>query len=148
MALLRVKTAIMKSTDDNKAVAVVLLDLSAAFDTVEHRILLIGYVTHNGIIGRALEWIDSYFSDPSFRVSIGNATSASQTLCYGIPQGSVVGPLFFVWYTCCIGTIIRKYSDIKYRVSQKKPTPQSALFFMKLQTSYQSKCYILEKYTL
>ena len=63
-----------------------------------------------GIYGTALAWISSYLKDRSFRMSVGDATSSSQDLRYGIPQGSVVGPLFFVLCTCCIGTIIRKYN--------------------------------------
>jgi hypothetical protein len=109
-ALLRVKSDIMHAIDDNKAVAVVLLDLSAAFDTVDHLILL-NRLSHTfGIRGKALAWISSYLKDRSFRVCTGDVSSSKKSLSYGIPQGSVVGPLFFVLYTCCLGTIIRKYN--------------------------------------
>ena len=65
---------------------------------------------HFWYYGTALAWISSYLKDRSFRVSVGDATSSNQDLRYGVPQSSVVGPLFFVLYTCCIGTIIRKYN--------------------------------------
>ena len=109
-ALRRVRTDILRCIDDGKAVAVVLLDLSAAFDTVDHVLLLNRLKNTFGISGTALAWISSYLKDRSFRVSVGDATSSSQDLRFGIPQGSVVGPLFSVLYTCCIGTIIRKYN--------------------------------------
>ena len=106
--LLRVRTDILRCIDDGKAVALVLLDLSAAFDTVDHGLLLNRLKNTFGVCGTSLAGISSYLKDRSFRVSVGDATSSSQDLCYGIPQGPVVGPLFFVLYTCCIGTIIHK----------------------------------------
>ena len=112
-ALLRVRTDILRCIDDGKAVAVVmvvLLDLSAAFDTVDHALLLNRLKNTFDICGTALAWISSYLKDRSFRVSVGDTTSSSQDLRYGIPQGSVVGPLYFVLYTWCIGTIILKYN--------------------------------------
>ena len=92
-----------------------LLDLSAAFDTVYHSLLLKRLHHTFGICDTALSWVSSYLQNRSFRVSIGEARSSPQKLHFGIPQGSVVGPLFFVLYTCCIGTIIRKY-DIMYHL--------------------------------
>ena len=114
-ALLHVRTDKLRCNDDGKAVAVVLLDLSAAFNTVDHALLLNRLKNTFGIYGTAIAWISSYLKDRTFRVSVGDATSSSQDLCYGILQGSVVGPLFFVLYTCCIGTNIRKY-DIHYNM--------------------------------
>ena len=114
-ALLRVRTDILKAMDDNKAVAVILLDLSAAFDTVDHALLLNRLHHTYGICDTALTWISSYLQNRSFRVCVGDATSSIHKLHFGIPQGSVVGPLFFVLYTCCLGAIIRKY-DIMYHI--------------------------------
>lgn len=124
-ALLRVKTDIAGEMDRGNAVFVVLLDLSAAFDTVDHHILLDRLYTTFNISGTALSWIRSYLHDRIFRVSVGGGSSvsgvagkpdvtsetASNTfkLKFGVPQGSVLGPLFFVLYTYCIGAIIRKH---------------------------------------
>ena len=105
----------LHSTETALAVAMVLLDLSAAFDTVDHSLLLKRLHHTFGICDTALSWVSSYLQNRSFRVSIGEARSSPQKLHFGIPQGSVVGPLFFVLYTCCIGTIIRKY-DIMYHL--------------------------------
>ena len=107
-ALLRVRTNILKAMDDNKVVAVILLDLSAAFDTVDHALLLNRLHHTYGICDTALTWISSYLQNRSFRVCVGDATSSIHKLHFGIPQGSVVGPLFFVLYICCLGAIIRK----------------------------------------
>ncbi len=114
-ALLRVKTDIMDALDVNKAVALVLLDLSAAFDTVDHHILSKRLSETFRISGTALQWISSYLEDRSFRVCIGDESSAKRSLNFGLPQGSVVGPLFFSMYTHCIGSIIRKH-DICYHL--------------------------------
>jgi hypothetical protein len=124
-ALLRVKTDIMAEMDVGKAVFVVLLDLSAAFDTVDHQILLDCLSTQFNITGVALKWIRSYLRDRSFRVSTGgdipvtedaegsgsttSGASEKVRLDYGVPQGSVLGPLFFVLYTNYIGNIIRQH---------------------------------------
>ena len=127
-ALLRVKTDILTEMDAGRAIYIVLLDLSAAFDTVDHQILLDRLSTSFNITGVALRWIRSYLRGRSFRVSTGGdlsvsedaegsdtAVSESVRLEYGVPQGSVLGPLFFVLYTNYIGNIIRQHG-IKYHV--------------------------------
>ena len=114
-ALLKVKTDIMKAMDNNKAVAVVMLDLSAAFDTVDHQILSRRLSETFNISGTVLNWITSYLHDRSFRVCIGDSSSAKHSLNFGLPQGSVVGPLFFSMYTFHIGHIIRKH-NISYHM--------------------------------
>ena len=114
-ALLRVKTDILKALDHNKAIAVVLLALSAAFDTVDHHILCRRLSNTFQIRGKALDWIKSYLRDRSFRVCLGDSSWDKHSLDFGIPQGSVVGPLFFSMFTCDIGSIIRKH-DIGYHL--------------------------------
>ena len=114
-ALLCVKTDLLRAMDENHAIAVVLLDLSAAFDTVDHLILLNRLSSKFGIRGKALTWIRSYLHNRSFRVRVGDSESIPHDLKCGVPQGSVVGPLFFTLYTADIGAIIRRH-NINYHI--------------------------------
>ena len=93
--LLRVHNDILCAIDQGKAVVLVLLDLSAAFDTVDHDILLHRLRTHLGITGTALKWFRSYLSNRKQTVINLDASSVPQDLLYGVPQGSVSGPFLF-----------------------------------------------------
>lgn len=77
----------------------VLLDLSAAFDTVNHNLLLHKLSTHFKIRGVALDWIESYLRDRTFRVKCKQAVGTEFHLKTGVPQGSILGPLLFNCYT-------------------------------------------------
>lgn len=87
----------------------VLLDLSAAFDTIDHAILLERLRTVFGIDGIALKWFESYLSGRSFRVKVGNSLSDIHDLKYGVPQGSVLGPLLFSCYTQPLAGIMNEH---------------------------------------
>uniref|UniRef100_A0A4W6FHD0 Reverse transcriptase domain-containing protein n=1 Tax=Lates calcarifer TaxID=8187 RepID=A0A4W6FHD0_LATCA len=87
----------------------ILLDLSAAFDTVDHRILMDRLENRFGISGVALSWLKSYLSDRTQCVSCNNTISAFSDVKYGVPQGSVLGPLLFSLYISPIGQIIRSH---------------------------------------
>ena len=106
-ALLRVKNDILKSIDDNQCVVILLLDLSATFDTVDHKILLHRLQTRFGIKGKALSWLQSYLTDRSQSVQIDGFTSSVRPLRFGVPQGSVLGPLLYLLYTAPLGNVIR-----------------------------------------
>ena len=108
-ALLRVKNDLCRSVDGHGAAALVMLDLSAAFDTIDHGIILKRLEERFGITGDALLWISSYLSDRKETVLIGNSLSNERSLCYGVPQGSVLGPLLFTLYTSALGDVIRRY---------------------------------------
>jgi len=108
-ALLRVKNDILSAIDKKSGVFLALIDLSAAFDTVDHEILLT-FLEHTiGIKGSALNWFKSYLSGRKQRISIDNVMSHLAELLFGVPQGSVMGPFKFCVYTLPIGAIIRSH---------------------------------------
>ena len=82
------------------------LDLSAAFDTIDHYILFQRFEHDFGIKGTALDWFKSYMSGRTFHVSLYGAKSDAHTLNYGIPQGSIIGPKAFAMYAQSVTTII------------------------------------------
>ena len=90
--LLRIFNDIFLATASGHCV--VLLDLTAAFDTVEHEILIAHLEQWVGISGTALQWFRSYLSHRTFCVSLDDSVSSTAPLSCGIPQGFVLGPVF------------------------------------------------------
>ena len=87
----------------------VLLDLSAAFDTYDHQILLARLRKYFNFTETALKWFSSYLLGRSQRVSIADATSPQRCLEYGVPQGSILGPLLFTLYMAPLQDVIRSH---------------------------------------
>ena len=85
-----------------------LLDFSAAFDTINHSILFDRMKDEIGLTGTALDWVTSYFSGRTTSVNINGAHSRKCLLNCGLLQGSIMGPLSFTIHTIPIGRIIRK----------------------------------------
>ena len=83
-----------------------LLDLSAAFNTIDHSILLHRLRSWFGINNTSLLWIQSYLSSRSFSIGINNTKSTPFQLLQGVPQGSVFGPLLFILYNTPLSSII------------------------------------------
>ncbi len=104
--LLSVTEALRIAKADSKSSVLVLLDLSAAFDTVNHQILL-STLSSLDISGTPLRWFESYLTGRSFEVACGGGVSTENQLVTGVPQGSVLGPLLFSTYTTSLAPIIQ-----------------------------------------
>ena len=91
-ALLKVKNDILLNMNKQHVTLLVLLDLSAAFDTIDHCILLERLKSVFGIRGTALSWFASYLSNRSQQICIDGSLSANFKLTCGVPQGSCLGP--------------------------------------------------------
>ena len=95
-ALVKVHNDILRAVDNNDSVVLLLLDLSAAFDTVDHSILLSRLALRFGVGGQVIAWIESYLKDREQFVQIENTKSSVRQLLRGVPQGSALGPLLYV----------------------------------------------------
>ena len=98
-ALVRVTNEILMKMNTQEVTLLVMLDLSATFDTVNHKILLTRLNKELGICGSALEWFKSYLAKRVQRVYIDGSLSEHFSLECGVPQGSCLGPLLFLIYT-------------------------------------------------
>ena len=87
------------TSNANKVTALTLHELSAAFETIYHTILLSRLDDWFGVTGKALDWFKSYFTGTCQRIEIGDCLSSKADLKFGVPQGSVLGPLPFMLYT-------------------------------------------------
>ena len=105
-ALIKVIYDIIDAADGPQVTLLGLLDMSAAFDTVDHDILLHRLETSYGIRGRALRWLTFFLTGRTQAVSYAGRTSPQCRLSCGVPQGSVLGPLLFVLYTADVIGIV------------------------------------------
>ena len=92
-----------------------MLDLSAAFDTVDHGILLERLAGDFGFMGNVHNWYKTYLEARTCSVIINGDFSSDKNLIYGVPQGLVIGPQAFTYYTRRVGHIIHKHG-LKYHI--------------------------------
>jgi hypothetical protein len=98
LALIEIIDNILSDLEEGKLVAGIYIDLSKAFDTVDHEILL-DKLNHYGIRGQALNWFQDYLSNRKQYSIVNGKHSELKNINYGVPQGSVLGPLLFLIYT-------------------------------------------------
>ena len=105
-AITHVLSELLEAIDRGDTAVLTLLDLSAAFDTVDHKILLERLRTSFGFNGRALSWFHSYLTDRKQHVRCGGKRSSVCNVICGVPQGSVLGPILFIIYTADLAEIV------------------------------------------
>ena len=108
-ALLKVQNDVLQSLDKKKVTVFVMLDLSAAFDTIDHITLLNRLEQQFGFAEKPLQWVASYLSDRFQTVSIDGKVSEIVLLTFSVPQGSVLGPHFYTMYTKPVGEIRKQH---------------------------------------
>ena len=115
-ALLNIHNDILLNMSKGSVTALTLLDLSAAFDTIDHTILLDSLNVYYGISELALGWFKSYLLGRTHLVKVGSTLSHPAALQYGVPQRSVLGPILFSLYTNPISSIIHSHSSTNYHI--------------------------------
>uniref|UniRef100_A0A3Q3N5J5 Reverse transcriptase domain-containing protein n=1 Tax=Mastacembelus armatus TaxID=205130 RepID=A0A3Q3N5J5_9TELE len=109
-ALIKILNDLHLNNDESKTSVLVLLDLSAAFDTVDHDVLLDRLEAWMGVTGSVLNWLKSYLQDRDYFVSLGNYESERTKMKCGVPQGSILGPLLFIIYMLPLAQIMEYYN--------------------------------------
>ena len=86
-----------------------MLNVSTAFDTIDHEILLARFSATFGCSGIVLSWLRSYLTERLQSVLVNGSVSARSVLKYGVPQGSVLGPVLFIMYIYPLGDVIKPF---------------------------------------
>lgn len=102
-------TTSLTAIDDKRAVILLILDLSVAFDTIDHSILPNRLEGRFGASGLALRCFEFYLTDCKYAVHVDENQSTVRTIKSGVSQGSVLGPLLFTLYTSPLGDILIKH---------------------------------------
>ena len=119
------------SMNSGEMIGVAFIDLRKAFDTVSHDILL-SKLDNLGVSSTALRWFESYLTGRTQRVYFKDALSSSRPVSSGVPQGSILGPLFFIIFINCLnevichGNVSMYADDTTLSVSGKDPKEISA----------------------
>ena len=104
-ALVKVQNDITEALDQKCVVVLVMLDLSSAFDVIDHGVLLTRLQHSFGVTAEALDWMRSYISGRMQCVPVSPTNSFNTHLCCGMPQGSVLGLKLYCIYTKPVGDI-------------------------------------------
>jgi len=109
-ALVRVVNDIRRAAGDGQCTVLLALDISAAFDAVDHTTLVERAKTVFGINGATLDWLRSFVTERSQFIAVGTERSETVACLSGVPQGSVLGPILFGMYVSPVGDLIAQHN--------------------------------------
>ena len=109
---LRLLNDALWNMENGKATILTAMDLSAAFDIIDHDILLIILCGQFGFTGTALNWFNNYLRPPLCIVTVQKARSSERDLTFSIPQGSCAGPILFLAYTSTFPQVVDSQLNI------------------------------------
>ena len=110
-AVAKVYNDLLLAADQGDVSALCLLDLTAAFDTVDHDLLMLRLERQFGLRGVVLQWFGSYLPDRTFQVVFRSGTSSVVITTCSVPQGSVLGPRLFILYTADLVDVVKSHND-------------------------------------
>ena len=139
--LLGIVNKILLNLDNNYCSVLLLLDCSAAFDTVDHEQLLLTLIDEIGLRGIALNWFKSFLHNRTQATSVKGCTSTFINMKYGVPQGSVLGPVLFNIY---VRNFIKLLTDAGFLVHGYADDHQ-VVFAFRIQFQYHALCHLLPK---
>ena len=132
--LVKITNDLLCAFDSKSATVLLMLDLSAAFDTVSHSLLLNILNKEIKLGGTVLKWFKSFLTGRAQHIRLGSVTSEDVELLFGVPQGSVLGPVLFNIYTRSLYTVIKNasfnvqgYADDQQVYKSFKPCEQSLI---------------------
>ena len=113
-AMIKMYNDLLETIDQNHVTIVVMIDLSAAFDTIDIPILIQILQDEFGIHSTPLKWIQSYLTNKTMKVLVDQSVSDTEPLRFGVPQGSCAGPVIFTLYISALNRVVQKYPEDLY----------------------------------
>jgi len=111
---MKVTGDILRILDSGDLATLALLDLSAAFDTVDHDVMLCRLRVSYGLTGVSLQWFTSYLLGRTQHIRYAGHSSNESPVKYGVPQGSVLGPILFILYTADLVPLIEQHGLVPH----------------------------------
>ena len=138
-ALIRITNDLLIAVDSGHISILILLDLSAALDTISHTNLLTRLSDYFGLTGKALSSFQSYLTNRKQFLTIGDSSSTPARVNQGVPQGSVLGHLLYTIYMLPLGQILRRHglnfhsyaADTQLYLCTNSSSPSSAFYHLK-----------------